>query len=200
MTDTEEGLTTQIKNRLLVLEMRQELEPVTAVHPRGAKQFMERIVGTTKYLSNMKKIIYDVSFLDLYNFDGKIIEGCFAIDGFLYKIDAWAHIESPERFLEILDKETTSARGICFYLDDILYMQNVLPKKYDAVRDDLLRQRNDGIMWFNCLKIVDTAGNQTLFYPSAKALKVHHHAIQMANAIKDKKFKPTKKEARPARD
>jgi len=191
MTDTE-GLTIQIKNRLMVLET----EPVTAVHPRGMKQFMERVVGTTKYLSNMKKIIYDVSFLDLYNFDGKIIDGCFAIDGFLYKIDNWAHIDFPERFLEILDKESPKTKGVCFYLDNKLYLDNVPFIKCDPIRDDLLRQRTDGFMWFEVLKIVDTAGNSTSFFPSIKARRLHNESLKKAEKPRTI---PTKKETRPAR-
>jgi len=162
-----ETVTIEILNRAI------EVEPVTAIHPKGVKIFMERIIGTIKYLSNNRKILYDVSFISLYNYNNKIIDGCFAIDGFVYKIDAWASIDFPDRFLQILDKNVPECRGICFYLDNKLYAENVPFLKCDDMQDHLLTQRNDGLMWFNKLKIVDKSGNKTVFYPSIKAKKLH---------------------------
>jgi hypothetical protein len=165
-------LTIQILGRFI------DVEPVNAIYPKDVKIFMERIVGTTKYLSNNRKILYDVSFIDLYEYNNKILEGCFAIDKYIYKIDAWASINFPEKFLRILDKKIPESKGICIYLDNKIYAENVPFLKCDDMRDDLLIQRNDGLMWFEVLKIVDKSGNKTLFYPSKQAKKIHEELIK----------------------
>lgn len=149
------------------------LEEVTVIHPKNVRQFMEWIVGSTKYLSNRRMVIYNVSFLGLYNHDGKILDGCFAIDNFLYRIDQWAHRDNPERFEEILQSTVPEGVGTRIYLDDKLYMSNVSFGKRDGIISDLLTQRNDEIMWFNILKLIDASGNTTCFYPSKKAIKAH---------------------------
>jgi len=149
------------------------LEPVNVILHDKSKNYMERIIGTTKYLAHNKKIIYDTLFLKLYNFDKRIPEGCFAVGGWLLKIEQWAHIDRPARFLEVLDSPPPKCVGTRFYLDDILYMDNVPFRDADGIRNNLLLQRSDGIIWFEVLKIVDPSGNETLFLPSKKAQKAH---------------------------
>lgn len=191
MTEEQITLTNDLKNRLMVLRT----EPVTATHPKGIKQHMDWIVGTTKYLSNLKKIIYDVSFLRLYMHDNKIPEACLAIDNFLYKVDQWAHLDFPERFKEILDKEGPKVHGARIYLDDILYADNIPFKHFENIRNYLLRERTDGAIWFDVMKCVDPAGNVSLFLPSKATIKMHKESLKTtANVIKEKR--PVKREAR----
>ncbi len=153
------------------------LEAVTVIQSDGSRLYMERIIGTTKYLAHNRKVIYDVSFLNLYNYNLRIPAGCIAIKDWLMKIDGYAHIEHPSSFLKLLDKPAPKVRGTRFYLDNKLYAENVPFGKADAIRNDLLQQRNDGIMWFEVLTIIDPSGNETKFYPSKKALKAHKHPI-----------------------
>ena len=167
------NLTAQIKLQMFNLEF----TPVDALYPKGKKLFMERINETTKFLSNAKKVIIDASFVNIYNFNNKIWDGCFVVNDFIYKIDSWASINFPEKFIDILNKKHPPIKGTCFYLDDKLYLSNAPFLKCDSIRDNLLQQRNDGTMWFECLKIVDNASNATCFYPSKKAIKVHNELI-----------------------
>ena len=164
----------EIKSKLKYLIF----EPTTVIHSNKNKQFMERIKNTTKYLSNNRKIIYDITFLKLYNFDYRIPGGCLAINDWLVKIDRYAHIDQPDSFLKILEEPAPKIKGRCFYLDDVLYLENVSLSQLDRIRDLLLTQRNDGTMWFEVLKIVDLSGNETLFLPSYKA--IINHGIQQA--------------------
>ena len=182
------------KEYFKTLEKDGKLEQVTVIHPKGARQFMEWIVGTTKYLSNRRMVIYDVSFLSLYNHDEKILDGCFAVDNFLYKIDQWAHVDSPERFEEVLQSTVPESMGTCIYLDDALYMSNVTFGKRDGIISHLLTQRNDGLMWFNVLRVIDGSKNVTCFYPSKKAITVHEQMLNLNKNVR-KKAEPTKKEA-----
>jgi hypothetical protein len=163
----------QIMLRITRLEIKKELEPVTAIHHGGQKQFMERIKGTTKYLSSARKIIYDVTFLTLYNHDLKIPEGCIALENMLLKIEGWAHIDHIDSFLKILDRPPVAGVGTRIYLDHELFMDNVPFIKSDAIRDELLTQRNDGTRWFDVLRVIDPSGNETQFLPSRKAIRLH---------------------------
>ena len=186
------------KEYFKTLEKDGKLEQVTVIHPKGARQFMEWIVGTTKYLSNRRMVIYDVSFLSLYNHDGRVLDGCFAVDNFLYKIDQWAHVDSPERFEEVLQSTVPESMGTCIYLDDALYMSNVTFGKRDQIVGKLLTQRNEGLRWFNVLKIIDGSKNATYFYPSKKAIVLHELMLKLdENARKKARPTPTKKEALP---
>jgi hypothetical protein len=156
--------------------------PVTVIHTGGVKQHMDWIVGTTKYLSNLKKVIYDVSFLKLYSHNpDKILDGCFVRDNFLLKIDEWCHIDDPEHFLRILERNGHKPRGQKIYLDNNLYMEGLPFNKSDKIRNHLLRQRSDGLMWFDILKIVDPSDNVTLFLPSKAAIRKHEEALRQGN-------------------
>jgi hypothetical protein len=163
-----DGRLIQLKSEILTLVV----EPVEAIHSNGSRQYMERIIGTTKYLSNFKKMIYDVAFLKLYNHDLKIPEGCMAIDNFLYKIEKWAHLDHADSFADILHAEAPKTKGTCFYLDGKLVQSNVPLLKNDDLRDYYLGLRNTGEMWFDKLVIIDPSGNHTEYLPSKKALKL----------------------------
>lgn len=202
MDEKQIALTNELKTRLMVLET----EAVTAKHPKGGKQHMDWIVGTTKYLSNLKKIIYDVSFLSLYTSDNRIPDGCFAVDQFVYKIDNWAYIDSPERFKEVLEASVPPINGTAIYLDNVLYLKGHMSfAKFDAIRNEILRKRTDGEIWFECMKCIDPNKNETLFLPSRKAKRKHMDQELLKiidNVLSKKKDRPisVKKEARPARN
>lgn len=152
-----------------------KIRPVTVIHPDGVKQHMEWIIGTTKYLSNLKKIIYDTTFLQLYSGNpNKILEGCFVVDNYILKIEKWCHIDDYDKFLKILENKEIKTRGTRLYLDNDLYMGNIPFKDQDKIRNHLLEQRRDGTMWFDVLKIIDPSDNVTYFYPSKTALKNRH--------------------------
>jgi hypothetical protein len=152
-----------IQHKLFVLETKeQRLEPIVGRLKGNSKLFMERITGTTLLLSNMRKIIYDISFADLYNHTGIIPENHVAIENNLYKVDACCHIDNEEEFLTLLNKQPEPAKGICFYIDDVLYASNVKMMKVDEIRNDLLHARNKGDRpFFSILKIKDASGNIT---------------------------------------
>ena len=78
---------------------------------------------------------------------------------------------------EILDTLQPKTKGTCFYLDNILYMDNVPFIHAEGIRDVLLRERTDGTLWFDILKIVDPSGNETKFYPSKRAQRVHKEKV-----------------------
>lgn len=188
-----------IKGMIGINKEKPTLEPLTALFHDGSKIYMERIIGTTKYLTHTKKVIYDLVFLKLYNFDKRIPEGCIAVNDWLLKIDDWAHIDSPARFLQVLKSPAAESVGTRFYLDDILYMDNVPFKLAEDIRNVLLLERNDGTVWFDVLKIVDPSGNETLFLPSKKAQRIHQEQYligKMAEILKKKKHVSTKKESR----
>lgn len=185
-----EELVNGIVNRLAVLNT----QPVIVIHPNGAKQHMDWIVGTTKYLSNMKKIIYDTTYLQPYNCNPKkIIDGCFAVDSHVVKIVEWCHIDDADHFIRILDTKVKEPKGTCFYLDGKLYMEDVPFIKADRIRNNLLTQRVDGTMWFDVLTVVDPVGNKTHFYPS-KNVKLKHDLQVKNEAERKKRPEPTKKE------
>lgn len=173
----EKDLIQQLKNRVNALYSKDKrvskLEPLTVIFHDGHKQFMERVVKTTHYLSNNRKVIYDLAFLNLYNHNLRIPEGCLAVGNWLLKIERCATLDNPELFTEILDMPEFPTKGTCFYLDNLLYMDNIPFRHAEAIRDILLTQRNDGTLWFDVLKIVDPSGNKTLFYPSKRAQKIH---------------------------
>jgi hypothetical protein len=155
-----------IKERIVLLEYQKKLEPANVFISKDHKIFMEVIAGSTKFLSHMRKVIYDITLEGMYYHNGKIPSGCFAMDNYLYKVESQANIEEPEKFLEILNKKCTRKTGIQFYLDGILYMDDVPFAAADRRRDVLLHQRQDGLMLFDVLKIIDRAGNATEFHAS----------------------------------
>jgi hypothetical protein len=157
----------EIMNKLVELK----LEPVSATMHAGNRLFMERIQGTTKYLSNNKTMIYDVDFADTYNHSGRIPKDHFVVGDYLLKVEKWAHIDNPEEFLAILNLEIPKAPGTCFYLDGKLFLENVSFARMPLIRDQLLRDREDGDMIFHCLKIVDVGGNTTEFWASPAVKK-----------------------------
>jgi len=145
----------------------------TVIYSNGKRYFIEWIKGTTKCFSHNRTIIYDVSFLQLYRYNEKIPEGCFACNQWICKIDKQTHINNPAVFLAILDYTYPQREGTRYYLDNKLYMKNVPFRQADKIRNDLLYQRKDGLLWFKCLTIVDPAGNKTWFYPSIKVQIFH---------------------------
>lgn len=151
------------------------LEAVAGFFPDGTKIYMERIIGSCHYLSHRRKTIYDVAFDKLYYHNGAIPEGHVAIENILYKIEDQATVMEEDKFIEILDRHTKRTSGTRFYLDKKLYMDNVPLMKSDGIRDALLQQRRDNILWFDVLRIIDLSGNVTEFYPS-DAVKMRHVA------------------------
>lgn len=142
------------------------IEPVKATLPDGSKLFMERINGSTKYLSHMRKVIYDVAFENTYYHNGIIPLGYFVIADMLLKIEESSDVTTPERFIELLEKIPPKPHGMRFYLDDTLYLENVSFIKSDMIRDDILRARKDGSMLFDVLRIIDPSNNITEFHAS----------------------------------
>jgi hypothetical protein len=155
----------KIAEKIKYMVFNKQLSPVSAVFADKTKLFMERINGTTLYLSNMRKILYDLSFADIYNFDGRIPKAHIVIDTTLYKIDDWCHIENCEKFLSLLDRDISTSHGTCIYLDDVLHASNISFLTLSEIRNDLLHSRNSGDMHFKCLKVVDASGHVTLFEP-----------------------------------
>jgi hypothetical protein len=60
-------------------------------------------------------------------------------------------------------------------------MEGIPFNKSDKIRNHLLLQRNDGLMWFDILKVVDPSDNVTLFLPSKAAIRKHEEAIRQGN-------------------
>lgn len=162
----------EIMYQIGLLDQKSELQPVTAIFPNNQKIFMERIEGTTKYLCHNRKVIYDITFVKLYNM-GIIPESHFVIDHFMYYIEDWSHISEHEHFNRIMNKMIPTSKGVCIYLDDKLFQENVSFLNAEKIRNELLYQRNDGTRWFDVLKIVDPSGNETIFLPSRKAKYTH---------------------------
>ena len=160
----------EIKTKLLWLKENKKLEPVKATIHGGSKLFMERIEGTTHYLAHAKKLIFDLKFENLYFHNSKVPENCVAVDMVL-RIENSASIDLPEDFLAILNQPKAKSRGTKFYLDDILYLENVNFLRADSIRDNILQQRHDGTMVFDALKIVDRSGNTTEFLASSAVQK-----------------------------
>ena len=142
------------------------IEPVKATLPDGSKLFMERINGSTKFLSHMRKVIYDVAFENTYYHSGKIPQGRFIIDNMIYKIEESSDTSDPERFIQLLEKVMPKPHGMRFYLDETLYLENVSFMRSDIVRDDILKARKDGPMLFDVLRIIDPSNNITEFHAS----------------------------------
>jgi hypothetical protein len=166
MEQTENPVLQEIKNKLIRLEYDKKLEPVNAILPNGTRLFMERIQCTTHYLSAMRKVIMDVTFESLYFHSGKVPENCIVIGDTMLRVEESTHIDDPERFLSILDRPKGKCRGTRFYLDEVLYLENVNFLRADAIRDNILLQRQQGTMVFDILKIVDPSGNTTEFIAS----------------------------------
>jgi hypothetical protein len=149
------------------------LEPITAKLSGGSSLFMERIIGSTHYLSNNRKMIYDVCFADLYLHDGRIPQNHLAIENMLLKVEDWCHIDNADKFLMILSKENESPKGMQFFIDDVLYISNVPFSKSESMRNELLRLRNDGIIdYFSVLKVKDPSGNITEFHTKLDKTKI----------------------------
>ena len=180
----------EILNKLALLDYNKQIEPMKATLPGGKKLFMERINGSSKYLSHLRKRIYDVKFEKCYYHDGKIPENCFAINNEILRIEEQVGIGVqfsngiPERFLEILNKLQPESQGIRIFLDDVLYMSNVPFLKSDRVRDEILYQRHNGTMIYDVLKVVDPSGNVTKFYASPAVQKRMERARSEARILK----------------
>jgi len=182
MQETENPVIQEIKNIIIKLEFYNKLEAVRAIIPKGAKLFMERIHASSKYLSHLRKIIYDVEFENVYYHNGKVPENCFVIDNQILRIENQATIEQPDKFLEILNRIIPEPKGICFYLDDVLYLQNVQSSKSDGIRNLILNQRHDGLILFDVLKIIDSSGNVTEFHASS-AVKLKMQVAKATNPM-----------------
>ena len=176
MEQTENPLLGVIRHKLFQLEFNKKLEPVNAILPGGGRMFMERIQCTTHYLSAMRKVIMDVTFENLYFHDGKVPENCIVVGDTLLRVEESTHIDDPEKFMAILDKPKGKCRGTKFYLDDVLFADNVNFMKADELRDDILHQRQAGTMIFDILKILDPSGNTTEFLASPAVQKRMHNA------------------------
>jgi hypothetical protein len=167
----------EILDKLALLDYHKQIEPMKATLPGGNKLFMERINGSSKYLSHLRKMIYDVKFEKCYYYDGKIPENCFAIENVILRIEEQEGIGVqfsngiPERFLKILNKPQPESQGIRIFLDDVLYASNVPFLKSDRVRDEILVMRHNGTMIYDVLKVVDPSGNVTKFYASPAVQK-----------------------------
>jgi hypothetical protein len=166
MEQTENPILGAIRTKLFWLKENKKLEPVNAILPGGGRMYMERIHGTTHYLSAMQKVIMDVTFENLYFHDGKVPENCIVVGDTLLRVEESTHIDDPEKFMAILDKPKGKCRGTKFFLDDTLYAENVNFLKADEIRDDLLFKRQKGVMIFDILKILDPSGNTTEFLAS----------------------------------
>lgn len=156
----------QIKHKFDLLEFNKKMDPIRATYPDGTKHYMERIIGSIKIVSNMRKVIHTVSFANTYYHDGKIPQDHIAVENMLLKIDLTVSMDEPERYLEILDLPNPVPVGTQFYLDGELYMANVSFLHSDEIRDELLHERAKGERWFEVLRIVDASGNVTEFYAS----------------------------------
>jgi hypothetical protein len=155
-----------IQHKLFVMAEKKPilLDPVSAIIHGGTKLFMERIIGTTHFLSNNRKIIYDVAFADVYIYDGKIPQNHFVVDHMLLKIEDWCHIDEEEKFLNLLNKEIVPGQGMRFFIDDVLYCSNVPFMKAETLRNELLKARNIGDrVYFKVLKVIDPSGNVAEF-------------------------------------
>jgi hypothetical protein len=158
MTETEQIISILAKH---------SFEPMDAIMDTKNKMFMEWIVGTDRFVSNLRKVIYELSFADIYYHDKKIPCGHIAMGEYLYKIERSATLGEPELFLEILTKIQSTTCGTRFYLDGILYKDNVPFTSADRLRNNLLQQRCDCTKIFQCLTIIDPSGNITQFLASS---------------------------------
>jgi hypothetical protein len=166
MEQTENPVLQEIKNKLALLKEHKKLEPVTATLPDKTKLFMERIECTTHYLSHARKVIYDVAFKNMYYHNSKVPQDCIAVGDMLLRVEESTSTEFPDEFLAILNKPKGKCRGMKFYLDELLYLENVNFLRADSIRDNILQQRHDGTMVFDVLKIIDPSGNTTEFHAS----------------------------------
>jgi hypothetical protein len=146
-------------------------EPMDAIMDTKNKMFMEWIYGTDKFVSNLRKVIYELSFANIYYHNKKIPLGHIAIGEYLYKIDRMASLAEPEVFLDMLKTVRPRTSGTKFYVDGKLYKDNVPFMLADKLRDNLLQQRHDCTMLFDCLTIVDPSGNHTQFLASPAVQK-----------------------------
>ena len=168
----------EIFDKLALLEFNKQIEPLKATLHGGNKLFIERINGSSKYLSHLRKVIYDVKFENCYYHDGKVPEGCFAIGNEILRIEEQTGVgiqfpedSNPELFLEILNRPNPKPVGMRFFLDGTLYMQNVPFLRSNTIRDEILIARHKGTMIFDVLKVIDPSGNVTEFHASSAVQK-----------------------------
>jgi hypothetical protein len=119
----------------------------------------------------MKKQLWDVTFENLYCHNCKVPVDCIVVGDMLLRVEKLTYIEFPDDFLALLNKPKGKCRGTKFYLDEILYLSNVSFIRADSIRDEILKQRQDGTMVFDILKIVDPSGNTTEFIASPAVQK-----------------------------
>ena len=173
---TDNPVVQEIKNKLLWLKENNKIEPVKATFPGGVNLYMERINGTSKYLSHLKKVIYDVRFENCYYHNNRIPKNCFAVENTILRIEESCNLENMEnKFLEILNRPNVEPVGIRFFLDGKLHLKDVPFLKSDRIRDNILQQRHDGTMIYDVLTIIDPSGNKTEFYASPAVAKRMKH-------------------------
>lgn len=181
----------EIMDKLALLDFHKQIEHLNATLPGGNKLFMERINGSSKYLSHLRKVIYDVRFENCYYHNGKVPENCFAIGNEILRIEDEACVGIvipyfPEKFLEILNRPQPASQGMRFYLDGVLYMKNVPFLKSDRIRDEILHHRHGGTLIYDILKVIDPSGNTTEFHASptvAKRMSIAREAARQKMMI-----------------
>ena len=186
MEQNDNPVVQEIKTKLLWLKEQKKLEPVKATLSGGCKLFMERIQCTTHYLSHARKVIYDVAFENMYYHNAKVPENCMAVGDMLLRVEESTSIQFPDEFLVILNKPKGKCRGMKFYLDEFLYLENVNFLRANSIRDNILQQRHDGTMVFDVLKIVDPSGNTTEFHASKavqKRMAKYKEVVRMSKMI-----------------
>ena len=169
--ENENPVLQEIKTKLLWLKENKKLQPVTAILHDGSRVEWERIEGTSHYLSHGRKQIWDVTFENLYCHNCKVPENCVAVADMVLRVEESTGIEFPDAFLAILNRPKGKCRGTKFYLDEVLYLENVNFIRADSIRDNILLQRQQGTMVFDILKIVDPSGNTTEFIASMAVQK-----------------------------
>lgn len=155
-----------IKDLLTHMAEHKKLDGVSVRLSGNTSMHMDRINDTTLYLSNNRRMIYDVSFVESYNHTGKIPANHLVVGNMLLVVDDWAHIDDTDKFLSILNKKQVEMTGTKFYLDGVLYAFNVPFSQSESMRNDLIHKINDGEIKFHVLKIVDPSGNVTEFHAS----------------------------------
>ena len=178
MIKSDNPVVQEITTKLIRLEYEQKIEPVKTTVHGGTKLFMERISGSSLYLSHLRKVIYDVKFENTYYHNNKVPENCFAVDNMILRIEDQACVgiqfpfdSDPEKFLEILSRPIPVSKGTRIYLDHVLYMDNVPFARADSIRNNLLQQRKEGTLVYQVLRIINQSGNVTEFHASPAVQK-----------------------------
>ena len=153
-----------IKNAFTNMQEEKRIEGVTARLSGNTTMFMDRIKDTTLYLSNNRKMIYDVAFVESYTHTGKIPANHLVVGNMLLIVEDWAHIDNTDKFLSILLRKPADSSGTRIYLDGVLYASNIPFLQSEKMRNDLIHRRNDGEIKFTILKVVDPSGNTTEFH------------------------------------